>query len=68
MPQSPNNYNPLNTLISQKNEEISYLTFDESHGKISEEEMKTAQAFRIEDSLFPKINELHHIILNMMLS
>ncbi|MFJ8067182.1 PBP1A family penicillin-binding protein [Psychrobacillus sp. NPDC096426] len=54
MPQSPNNYNPFkNPELAEKRRNI-VLHLMNLHGKISESEMKTAQAVPIEDSLLPE--------------
>ena len=54
MPQSPNNYNPFkNPELAQKRRNI-VLHLMNLHGKISDEEMKKAQAVSVESSLLPE--------------
>lgn len=54
MPQSPNNYNPFkNPELAEKRRNI-VLHLMNLHGKITEEEMKTAQAVPIEEGLLPE--------------
>ncbi|TQR19742.1 PBP1A family penicillin-binding protein [Psychrobacillus vulpis] len=54
MPQSPNNYNPFkNPDLAEKRRNI-VLHLMNLHGKITEEEMKAAQAIPIEDTLLPE--------------
>ena len=54
MPQSPNNYNPFkNPDLAEKRKDI-VLHLMNLHGKITDEEMKAAQAIPVEDSLLPE--------------
>ncbi|WP_391209037.1 PBP1A family penicillin-binding protein [Psychrobacillus sp. L4] len=54
MPQSPNNYNPFkNPELAQKRRNI-VLHLMNLHGKITDAEMKKAQAVPIENSLLPE--------------
>ncbi|MFF2752724.1 PBP1A family penicillin-binding protein [Psychrobacillus sp. NPDC058041] len=54
MPQSPNNYNPFkNPELAQKRRNV-VLHLMNLHGKISDAEMKKAQAVPVESSLLPE--------------
>ncbi len=54
MPQSPNNYNPFKNPEKAEKRRNIVLHLMNLHGKITDEQMKTAQAVPIEDSLLPE--------------
>ena len=74
MPQSPNNYNPFkNPELAQKRRNT-VLHLMNLHGKITDAEMRTAQAVPIGDSLLPEeqrvanINSKYDAFLDIVLN